>query len=78
MLTDLTITIRRGASAQVPIRIETENLSFAGITAMSQTAPLQITAPGHGLSEGWRAWVMNAGGMGEAVAMDDDFAPERR
>lgn len=65
MLTDLIITIRRGALAQVPIRIETENLSFASITAMSQTAPLQITAPGHGLSEGWRAWVMNAGGMGE-------------
>lgn len=65
MLTDLTITIRRGASAQIPIRIETENLSFANITAMTRAAPIQITAPGHGLPEGWRAWVMNAGGMTE-------------
>lgn len=41
MLTDLTITIRRGASAQIPIRIETEKLKalelqrFAGETKVT-------------------------------------------
>lgn len=65
MLNRLTLTVRRGASAQIPIRIETPGKVFVPITAMLRTAPIQITAPGHGLLNGWRAGVMNAGGMTE-------------
>lgn len=59
----LSITVRRGARADIPIRIESDAVIFAAITDMTRAAPIQITAPGHGLPTGWRAAVMNARGM---------------
>lgn len=55
----LSIEIRRGASANIPIRIESGTLSFKSITGMSNTAPLRVTAVGHGLPDGWRVAFMN-------------------
>lgn len=59
----LSLTVRRGAKADIPIRLESDTPAFVPITAMSQSAPIQIIAPAHGLPNGWRAAVMNAGGM---------------
>lgn len=65
MLSRLRLTVRRGASADIPIRVESDTLQFAQITAMAKTAPLRVTAPGHGLPPRWRAAVVGAGGMTE-------------
>lgn len=61
----LNLTIRRGASSDIPIRIETDELIYRPITAMTRSAPLQITATAHGLPNGWRAAIQNAGGSSE-------------
>jgi hypothetical protein len=65
MLNRLNLTVRRGASAQIPIRLETPEKVFVPITTMLRTAPMQIIAPGHGLLNGWRVGVMNAAGLTE-------------
>lgn len=64
----LTLTVRRGASADIPIRVESDVLSYATITAIAQSAPVRITAASHGIPDGWRAAVMNAKGMTEINA----------
>lgn len=61
----IAISIRRGATADIPIRIETEPLSYVAITNIARTAPCRITAPLHGLPNGWRAAIQNAGGLTE-------------
>lgn len=67
-LPDLALEIRRGASIRIPIRVETDVLRFVAIVDMSRSAPIRITAPNHGLLDGWRTGVMNAGGMVELNA----------
>lgn len=59
----LTLTIRRGASADIPVRVESDSIAYAAITAMAKTAPLRVTAPTHGIPDDWRAGMQNAGGM---------------
>ena len=61
-MTGLTIALTAGASLDVAIRQEQTTLAFKAITGMSQTAPLRVTAAGHGLPNGWRAGVQNAKG----------------
>ena len=53
--------VRLGMNHDIPIRVESANLVFAPITAMSKTAPLSVTSTAHGIPDGWRACVM--GGM---------------
>lgn len=65
MLTRLNLTIRRGASADIPIRLETDQLVYAPITAIANSAPVRITALAHGCPDGWRALVQAAVGMSE-------------
>lgn len=52
----------------LPIRLEAPRLSYVTITGVAQSAPVRITAPSHGLPEGWRAAVMNVTGMSEINA----------
>jgi len=59
----LTISIRRGSTVALPIRVESSVLSYAQITTIANTAPVRITATAHGLPDGWRAAVMNAKGI---------------
>lgn len=77
MLNRLKLTIRRGASAQIPLRLETPSKVFVPITSMQRTAPIKITAPGHGLLNGWRVGVMNALGMTELNSSWDRLDPSR-
>jgi len=64
ILQKLSLEVRRGATNDVPIRVESSKWGYASISAMSQSAPLRVTAAGHGIPDGWRAAVMNAtGGM---------------
>lgn len=61
MLEKLSLTVRRGASEDIPIRVESDVLVYVDITGIAASAPISITAPAHGLADGWRAAVMNSG-----------------
>lgn len=61
MLETLKLTVRRGASEDIPIRVESDVLVYVDITGIAASAPISITAPAHGLADGWRAAVMNSG-----------------
>jgi hypothetical protein len=61
MLEKLSLTVRRGASEDIPIRVESDVLVYVDITGIAASAPISITAPAHGLTDGWRAAVMNSG-----------------
>lgn len=64
----LALTIRRGETVNLPIRIESDVLGYASITAIAKSAPVRITAAAHGLPDGWRAAVVNVKGMTELNA----------
>lgn len=70
ILPTLLLTVRIGAANDIPIRVESDTLTYATITGMSKSAPLRITAPSHGLPNGWRACVQNAIGMTEINVND--------
>lgn len=57
----LLLTVRKGASEDIPIRVEGDALAYVPITGIAASAPLSITATGHGIPDGWRALVMNSG-----------------
>lgn len=59
----LALKVKRGATVALPIRVESDVLVYAPITAIARTAPVSITAPAHSLPDGWRAAVMNAVGL---------------
>ena len=74
----LSLSLRLGATADIPIRVESDELTFAPITAITKAAPVAITSTGHGIPDGWRAAVLNAGGMTELngtwnAIRDSDF-----
>jgi len=63
ILQKLNLVIRKGATVRIPIRIESGEWDYAQITTIENTAPVRITAPSHGIPDGWRAAVMNAKGL---------------
>lgn len=50
------------------IRWETEPSLYVAITAITQAAPVEITAPGHGIPEGWNVAVVSVRGMNQINA----------
>lgn len=67
----LNLTIRQGETFIRVIRWETLPFVYKAITAITNAAPVRITAVGHGLVSGWRAAVISAGGMDEINALYD-------
>ena len=67
----LALTLTRGETVALPIRVESYTLTYKTITAMTQSGPARITATGHGIPDGWRACVMNAKGMTELNAANN-------
>ena len=70
-LQKLTLKMRRGATNVTPIRIESGKWIYVTITAVAQTAPLRITAPGHDLPDNWRAAIMNVKSVGDFAAANN-------
>ena len=70
-LQKLTLTIRKGSAENIPIRLEQSGWSYASISAVLQTAPLRVTAPGHGIPDGWRAAIMNVKAVGDFGAANN-------
>ena len=57
-------SMRLGASADIQIRIETDEIVFAPIASINRSAPTRIaTQSAHGLLDGWRVSVVDANGM---------------
>ncbi len=71
-LPKLKLSVRKGASADLPLRIETGTLSFAAISAMTNSAPLRVTATGHNIPDGWYVAIVDAQGMTELNAADSN------
>jgi hypothetical protein len=66
--------LRLGASYDIPIRVESDNLIYARIAHISNDAPPRITTTDeHGIPDGWRASVVDAKGLTDLNGM----APKR-
>lgn len=59
----LNLVIRQGETFTRVIRWETPPFVYKPITAITQAAPVSITATTHNLKSGWRVAVVSAGGM---------------
>lgn len=62
------LRIQQGKTFTRVIRWETDPLQYAAITAIDQAAPVEITAPGHGIPDGWPVAVVSVKGMTEINA----------
>ncbi|MDR2880839.1 MAG: hypothetical protein LBV29_02915 [Azoarcus sp.] len=62
------ITILQGKTFVQVLRWETAPVVYRAVTNITTTAPMTITAPGHGAPHGWRAAVTGVKGMHEANA----------
>lgn len=67
----LNLTIYQGATFEEPLRWESGTKVYKPITAITNTAPVVITAVAHGIPVGWRAKVTNVSGMKELVSADE-------
>lgn len=65
------LTITQGKTFEQVMRWETEPFMFTAILGMSNTAPVRITTGTHGILDGWRVAVVDAGGMNELNAANN-------
>jgi hypothetical protein len=65
-----TIKLRKGKTYKRTVRWETMPVVFIAITAIENNAPALVTAPGHGLTDGWRAAISDVVGMPQINARD--------
>lgn len=63
------ISILQGKTFGLTIRWESPELVYVPITGIARSAPVNITAPGHGAPDGWRGAVTGAKGMVEINAV---------
>jgi hypothetical protein len=63
----MAITIRKGSSYLLATRWEQSVVRYVPITNVSNTAPVVITAPAHGMPDGWRFAVSGIKGGGDAL-----------
>lgn len=57
------LTISQGRTFSLALRWETAPVIYKAITGISQTAPVRITVPAHGIPDGWRVAITNVKGM---------------
>lgn len=62
----------QGSTFSLVLRWEKEPIVYKPITAIEQSAPVRITAPAHGLVNGWRVAVVGGKGMDELRATPND------
>ena len=71
-LQKIKLSVRKGANADIPLRLETGTMSFAAISAMAKSAPLRVTATGHNVLDGWSVAIVDAQGMNELNSADSN------
>lgn len=64
------LTLRQGASFELPIKWETEPLIYKAISGISQAAPCVIDCVGHGIPNGWRVTIVSVKGMTQINAQN--------
>ena len=65
------LTITQGKTFEKVVRWETEPFLSTAILGMSNTLPVRITTGTHGILDGWRVAVVDAGGMTELNAANN-------
>ena len=58
----LDISICRGATFSLPLRIEVSPLVYKPITSIANSAPARLVVPAHGLPDGWRVALVGVQG----------------
>ena len=66
----LNFKLYQGATFRETLRWESSTKAYRPINAITKSAPVQITATGHGVPEGWRFKVTNVTGMKEINSAD--------
>lgn len=72
----LRLTITKGKTFTYVLRPGTERVVYRNITGISRAGPCVVTAPAHGLVEGWPFRIANAGGMSEINSANRAMAPD--
>lgn len=62
------LIILQGKTFALPLRYESTPVVYKPITGITQSAPVSITAPAHGIPNGWRVAVVSVKGMTEINA----------
>jgi hypothetical protein len=80
MATKTDLTINKGKTFSRLLRWEAPPIIYAEITNITQEAPAEITAPSHGIPDGWRVAVVSVKGMTQINADNDpprdrDYTP---
>jgi len=65
------LTIIQGKTFEQFVRWESEPFLFTPILGISNTAPVRITTGVHGIPDGWRVAVVDAGGLTELNAANN-------
>lgn len=68
------LTFYQGKTFSLALRWETGPINYKAITAITQTAPARVTAPSHGIPDGWRVAIVSVKGMTQINA---ENAPPR-
>lgn len=68
--TKLNLTIIQGSTFSEVIRWEGSKKIYKSITNITQAAPVIVSATSHGVPDGWRVKITNAGGMKEINSTD--------
>jgi len=68
--TKINFKIYQGSTFKEVLRWESATKVYVPITAISKSAPISITAPGHTVPVGWRVKVTNVVGMKEINSAD--------
>jgi hypothetical protein len=72
----LNLKIYQGSTFKQVLRWESSTKVYVPITNITRSAPVVVTASSHNLPVGWRARVVNAGGMKEINQLDYQIATQ--
>lgn len=67
----LNFKVYQGSTFNEVLRWESSKKIYKNITGITQAAPTIVTATAHGVPDGWRVKVTNAGGMTEINSTED-------
>lgn len=71
-LPQITVEARKGASETITFRIETSIKKFVAISAMTNTAPMRVTATAHHVPDQWFVAIIDAIGLTDLNAADSN------
>ena len=57
------LELLQGKTFSLALRWETPPVVYKAITGITQTAPVRVTVPAHGIPDGWRVAITNVKGM---------------